>query len=264
MTPPAVSIPRERGATSKSRRSLSRIPHVRAGSEFADGHRPIETADGKPFGPSGLHERRHQATVRRLHPCPDDRTSAKAVARSLDRIRSKVARFMNNRRSVEHRDSPRSETLPRGVPTLSRVRQSRGLLVPSKRTVLLQFVFLERAEIPQFQVSGFGEVKNFVSICARIGRLITTVMIGRSLIPPAMRQNPWLSNTGSRKAKTRTAENSTRAKSSNKRPSRQTDICHHCCHTSSSCTHNIPSHLRPSDGGCYKVFAPREGMTRHN
>merc|ERR1719309_355804 len=149
MTPPAVSIPRERGATSKSRRSLSRIPHVRAGSEFADGHRPIETADGKPFGPSGLHERRHQATVRRLHPCPDDRTSAKAVARSLDRIRSKVARFMNNRRSVEHRDSPRGETLPRGVPTLSRVRQSRGLLVPSKAVALLPRVSPSRSDVTE-------------------------------------------------------------------------------------------------------------------
>merc|ERR1719309_850652 len=141
MTPPAVSIPRERGATSKSRRSLSRIPHVRAGSEFADGHRPIETADGKPFGPSGLHERRH--------PCPDDRTNAKAVARSLDRIRSKVARFMNNRRSVEHRDSPRSETLPRGVPTLSRVRQSRGLLVPSKAVALLPRVSPSRSDVTE-------------------------------------------------------------------------------------------------------------------
>merc|ERR1712001_506558 len=79
---------------------------------------------------------------RRSHEC-------ETVARSLDRIRSKVARFMNNRRSVEHRDSPRSETLPRGVPTLSRVRQSRGLLVPSKAVALLPRVSPSRSDVTE-------------------------------------------------------------------------------------------------------------------
>merc|ERR1712243_153946 len=34
----------------------------------------------------------------------------------------------------------------------------------------------------------FGEDKNFASICARIGRLITIAMTGRSLILPVMRR----------------------------------------------------------------------------
>lgn len=56
---------------------------------------------------------------------------------------------MNNRRSVEHQGSPRSETLPRGVPTLSRVRQSRGLLVPSKAVALLPHVSPSRSDVAE-------------------------------------------------------------------------------------------------------------------